>query len=427
MTPTSVNQQACACRRATAARCRGAAGAGAQRRQRRVRSSMPASTRRAASLPACSSARSAWAASATCGCAAPPREAGRRGSRCAVRSRCWPAWPASTPAGAWRRARRRPAARSSSPSAPARRARSPARRRCSPNSATATAPRTACIVLEVDRPPPRVVDRQAACATAALAPEALTIVLTPTTSLAGTTQVVARVLEVALHKAHELHFALHDIVDGTASAPLPAPSPDGVQAMGRTNDAILYGGRVHLSVRGSDDAAQALAEQLPSRNSRDFGRSFADIFKAAELRLLQDRSRRCSPRPRSGSATSPAAAPGMPAGWTWRCCKAGGSVDRGPSAGPLPSRPAEDRLRSTADEGLHDCSSGGDDDEAGWHTRQLQAALRERGAVGRCIDLAPPAASTPRWPGTAWRCPASAANCPTPCWCAASPAAASSR
>jgi tetrahydromethanopterin:alpha-L-glutamate ligase len=27
-------------------------------------------------------------------------------------------------------------------------------------------------------------------------------------------------------------------------------------------------------------------------------------------------------------------------------------------------------------------------DEVGWHTRQLQAALREQGAVGRCIDLA---------------------------------------
>ncbi len=27
-------------------------------------------------------------------------------------------------------------------------------------------------------------------------------------------------------------------------------------------------------------------------------------------------------------------------------------------------------------------------DEMGWHTRQLQAALRQRGAVGRCMDLA---------------------------------------
>lgn len=137
------------------------------------------------------------------------------------------------------------------------------------------------LVLEVDRPPPRVVQDKV-LRDCALAPEALTIVLTPTTSLAGTTQVVSRALEVALHKAHALHFELQHVVDGVASAPLPAPSPDGVQAMGRTNDAILYGGRVHLTVRGSDDAARALAEQLPSRNSRDYGRSFADIFKAVE-------------------------------------------------------------------------------------------------------------------------------------------------
>ena len=137
------------------------------------------------------------------------------------------------------------------------------------------------LVLEVDKPPPRVV-LDKVLRDCALAPDALTIVLTPTTSLAGTTQVVARVLEVALHKAHELHFDLNHIVEGIASAPLPAPSPDGVQAMGRTNDAILYGGRVHLTVRGSDDAARALAEQLPSRNAREYGQSFADIFKAVE-------------------------------------------------------------------------------------------------------------------------------------------------
>jgi methenyltetrahydromethanopterin cyclohydrolase len=134
------------------------------------------------------------------------------------------------------------------------------------------------LVLEVDRAPPPVVLRKV-LRDSGLVPEALTVVLTPTTSAAGTTQVVARVLEVALHKAHQLGFALADIVDGAASAPLPAPSPDGVQAMGRTNDAILYGGRVHLSVRGSDDAARALATKLPSRNSHDFGRSFADLFK----------------------------------------------------------------------------------------------------------------------------------------------------
>jgi methenyltetrahydromethanopterin cyclohydrolase len=136
------------------------------------------------------------------------------------------------------------------------------------------------LVLEVDRAPPPVVVRKV-LADCALAPEALTLVLTPTTSAAGTTQVVARVLEVALHKAHELGFALADIVDGVASAPLPSPSPDGVQAMGRTNDAILYGGRVHLTVRGSETAARALAQRLPSGTSRDHGTPFAELFERA--------------------------------------------------------------------------------------------------------------------------------------------------
>ncbi len=137
------------------------------------------------------------------------------------------------------------------------------------------------IVLEVDRAPPAVVV-QKILRDCALQAEGLTIVLTPTSSAAGTTQVVARVLEVALHKSHELGFDLAHVVDGVASAPLPSPSPDGVEAMGRTNDAILYGGRVHLAVRGSDAAARDLAVKLPSHNSKDYGRSFAEIFKAVE-------------------------------------------------------------------------------------------------------------------------------------------------
>jgi methenyltetrahydromethanopterin cyclohydrolase len=141
--------------------------------------------------------------------------------------------------------------------------------------------RAGVLVLEVDRVPPQVVIDKV-LRDCGLAPEQLTLVLTPTKSLAGTTQVVARVLEVALHKAHELHFALEHIVEGVASAPLPAPGADALDAMGRTNDAILYGGRVHLTVRGGDDAARLLAKSLPSQNSRDYGCGFADIFKAAE-------------------------------------------------------------------------------------------------------------------------------------------------
>lgn len=139
---------------------------------------------------------------------------------------------------------------------------------------------TGVLVLEVDREVPQVIVDKL-LRDCGLAPQQLTLIVTPTTSLAGTTQVVARVLEVALHKAHELGFTLADIVGGSATAPLPAPSPDGVQAMGRTNDAILYGGQVHLQVRGDDAAARALAHKLPSRNAAAFGRSFAELFEAA--------------------------------------------------------------------------------------------------------------------------------------------------
>ena len=98
--------------------------------------------------------------------------------------------------------------------------------------------------------------------------------------LAGGVQVCARVLEVALHKAHTLHFPLEHIVDGVGTAPLSPPIPDFVAAMGRTNDAIIYGGRVQLFVRGTNEAAEKLAHDLPSRGSPAYGKPFAEIFSA---------------------------------------------------------------------------------------------------------------------------------------------------
>jgi methenyltetrahydromethanopterin cyclohydrolase len=140
---------------------------------------------------------------------------------------------------------------------------------------------SACLVLEVDGPPPApLVERIAR--DCGVRTDSLTLILTPTRSLAGSTQVVARVLEVAMHKAHELKFPLEHIVDGIGSAPLAPPAPDFITAMGRTNDAILFAGQVQLYVQGEDDAAKQLAGQLPSSASEDYGRPFAEVFKAYE-------------------------------------------------------------------------------------------------------------------------------------------------
>ena len=140
---------------------------------------------------------------------------------------------------------------------------------------------TACLVLEADKAPPDALVAHVAEA-CKLPPERLTFVYAPTSSLAGTVQIAARCLEVALHKSHELHYPLDRIVDGIATAPLPPPAPDFVAAMGRTNDAIIYGGRVQLFVSGDAKAAKDLAEQLPSIKSKDYGRPFAEIFGAVK-------------------------------------------------------------------------------------------------------------------------------------------------
>jgi methenyltetrahydromethanopterin cyclohydrolase len=136
-----------------------------------------------------------------------------------------------------------------------------------------------CLVLEVDqRPPAALIEKVAKDCN--IPPSGITLILTPTKSLAGTIQIVARVLEVALHKLHELHFPLDRVIDGMGAAPLPPPAGSFVAAMGRTNDAIIYGGMVHLFVTGPDGDAKRLASDLPSAGSRDYGRPFADVFKS---------------------------------------------------------------------------------------------------------------------------------------------------
>ena len=136
----------------------------------------------------------------------------------------------------------------------------------------------AVLVIEADTPPPAPLVASIA-ADCGVRPQNLTFIYAPTRSLAGGVQVVARVLEVALHKAHELKFPLDRILDGMGAAPLSPPHPDFMTAMGRTNDAIIYAGEVQLFVAGPASDAKALAQQLPSRTSRDYGEPFAAIFK----------------------------------------------------------------------------------------------------------------------------------------------------
>jgi methenyltetrahydromethanopterin cyclohydrolase len=138
------------------------------------------------------------------------------------------------------------------------------------------------IVLETDKFPPIEIAEKVA-KDCGIKTEELTFILTPTSSLAGVMQIAIRVLEVAMHKAHTLHFPMDKIIDGFGVTPVSPPGGDFMTGMGRTNDAILYGGMVHLFVDATDEEAQDLAEKLPSNTSSDYGRPFGEIFKSYDF------------------------------------------------------------------------------------------------------------------------------------------------
>ena len=112
--------------------------------------------------------------------------------------------------------------------------------------------------------------------------EGVHLALAPSTSIAGSVQVVARSIETAMHKLHELNFDVRQIVSATGIAPLPPPAKSTVAGIGRTNDAMLYGARVTLWVDCHDESIDAVAAQVPSSSSADHGRPFAEIFKDYE-------------------------------------------------------------------------------------------------------------------------------------------------
>ncbi|MEX0824706.1 MAG: methenyltetrahydromethanopterin cyclohydrolase [Pirellulaceae bacterium] len=109
----------------------------------------------------------------------------------------------------------------------------------------------------------------------------VTLCVAPSTSLAGTVQVVARSVETAMHKLHARGFDVNAVLSGWGVAPLPpmAKPGDAVGGIGRTNDAILYGGRVTLWVDAQQEQVDEIGPSVPSVSSPDHGRPFAEIFK----------------------------------------------------------------------------------------------------------------------------------------------------
>ena len=112
-------------------------------------------------------------------------------------------------------------------------------------------------------------------------PADVILLVAPTSSMAGNFQVLARSVETAMHKLYELGFDVNRVRSGHGVAPLAPVAKNDLEGIGRTNDAILYGGRVTLWVNGDDESLAEIAPKVPSISSPAFGKPFLEIFEAA--------------------------------------------------------------------------------------------------------------------------------------------------
>jgi methenyltetrahydromethanopterin cyclohydrolase len=139
----------------------------------------------------------------------------------------------------------------------------------------------AVLCLETGQEPPAEIVEKVAerCGVEA---SALTFVIARTASVCGSVQISARVVETALHKLHELEVDPARVRHGWGCCPIAPVAKDDREAIGRTNDAVLYGGTVHLWIEGADDEVADLARRLPSAASGAFGTPFGELLAAAD-------------------------------------------------------------------------------------------------------------------------------------------------
>ena len=97
-------------------------------------------------------------------------------------------------------------------------------------------------------------------------------------STAGSVSMAARAAELAVFRLSELGYPPSDIISATGRAPLAPVSYNESTAMGRTNDALAYGGEVYLQVREES----TVFEQVPSNAREEYGVPFEQIFEEAD-------------------------------------------------------------------------------------------------------------------------------------------------
>jgi len=149
---------------------------------------------------------------------------------------------------------------------------------------------TAILVLETEKKPPEPVI-QLIADKCKVSSKNLFLVMFSTTSLVGATQVSGRIVETGLHKLERLGLDPLIVKHAWGYAPIVPLHPNAGEAMGRTNDAILYAGVTNYTLSFEDEVKlESIVKQAPSSSSQMLQEArrlaqknprFLDIFKEA--------------------------------------------------------------------------------------------------------------------------------------------------
>ena len=137
---------------------------------------------------------------------------------------------------------------------------------------------TAVIILEGDDQPNDEVAEYIA-RKCRIDPERLTILVAPAACLAGSFQLSARAVATGMHKMLYLGFDVTKVLHGYGTCPVAPVVIDEDLASALSNDCVLYGARVHYTVRADDDELEALVKRIPSTASESYGTPFYELYQ----------------------------------------------------------------------------------------------------------------------------------------------------
>ena len=135
---------------------------------------------------------------------------------------------------------------------------------------------TVLSVESVDLPDDRVAEHVAD--RAGIEPSGVFLPTYATGSTVGRVTAAARAAELALFRLFELGYDVRNVQSVFGSAPLAPETYDESAALARTNDALAYGGEVHLTVTEDFDDF----DRVPSSAREEYDTPFAEIFAEAD-------------------------------------------------------------------------------------------------------------------------------------------------